>query len=211
MNDSIVLRPLRRTDYSAVAEMIRRMWYAEPELSLPCARRLAMIDLHYSLSGSSSAMVAQCGSRVVGIIATHVDAHEARSRRRPFGWHRQAILALAVPLLFSAEGRGGLRKMLSLTSIDERLLRGVQHRFGAEVALFLVDESIRGHGVGRMLFDHAMDDFRKAGVNRYFLFTDTRCDIGFYDHRGLSRLRGRKAALYGDAPDTFCLYEGRPE
>lgn len=209
VNDSIILRPLRRADYPAIAEMLRRMWYAEPKLSPSCARRLAMIDLHYSMFGSTSALLAQRDGKPVGIIATHVDVPGARSRRRLFNWHRESILRLAASLLPSAEGRDGLRKMLSLTHIDAKLLHGVQSRFDAEVVLFLVDESLRGCGIGRVLFDRAMEEFRKAGVRRYFLFTDTRCDIGFYDHCGLSRLRGRRAALYGDAPETFYLYEGQ--
>ena len=42
-------------------------------------------------------------------------------------------------------------------------------------------------GVGRKLFNHMLDVFRDAGMNEYFLFTDTTCDYGFYDYRGLTR------------------------
>lgn len=231
MNDSVILRPLRRVDFPVIAEMIRRMWYAEPELSLSCARRLAMIDLHYSLSGSTSAMVAQCGDTVVGIITTHVDAHtnprvdtyadthdnshKSRVCSRFFSWHNRAIFRLTVSLLPSVQGRNGLRKMLSLGRIDANLMRSAQshndngNSFDGEVVLFLVDETMRGRGVGRMLFDHAMQDFRLSGVNRYFLFTDTRCNVGFYNHRGLTRLCSQRTALYGDSEQTFYLYEGQ--
>lgn len=209
MSDAIVLRSLRRADYPAIADMLRRMWYVEPTMSVPCARRLAMIDLHESLSGSTSAMVAQQGSEVIGIIATRIAAHEARRRAARFGWHRRSIIRLAAPLLLFAEGRRGLRDMRSLRGIDAKLLRNIESPFDAEVVLFLVDESHRGQGVGRLLFNQAMAGFLHAGVRRYYLFTDTRCNIGFYEHRGLTRLRGVRKALSGDTPETFCLYEGR--
>nr|WP_239512406.1 GNAT family N-acetyltransferase [Bifidobacterium aerophilum] len=99
--------------------------------------------------------------------------------------------------------------MLSLSRVDARLLHGLRSRFDAEVTLLLVGDAARGHGVGRALFDHAISRFHDTGVNRYFLFTDTSCNVGFYEHRGLSRLRERRAALRGGVAETFYLYEGR--
>lgn len=237
-DDAITLRPLRHDDYPAIADMLRRMWYSDPHMSLTCARRLAMIDLHHSLDCSNDAVVAQQGGAVVGIIATRIDrrgidgrgsrpespageSYTLRDARKPCPhirhvrhirrsrWHRRHVIKLAMPLLLTAEGRHGLREMLALAWVDARLLYGLRPRFDAEVTLLLVDETARGCGVGRALFDHAMRRFRDTGVDRYFLFTDTSCNVGFYEHRGLARLRERRLTLRGDATETFYLYEGR--
>ena len=40
---------------------------------------------------------------------------------------------------------------------------------------------------GRRLFSHMLGVFHDAGLREYFLFTDSTCDVGFYDHRGLIR------------------------
>lgn len=214
MNDkTITLRALRRDDYPVVADMLRRMWYNDPDMSLACARRLAMIDLHHSLDCSDDAVVAQHNGTVVGIITTRIDKSDlyprAPRRAHRSRWHRLRVIGLAMPLLLSVEGRHGLHEMLSLSHVDARLLHGLRSRFDAEVTLLLVGDAARGHGVGRALFDHTMSRFHDAGVNRYFLFTDTSCNVGFYEHRGLVRLRERRMTLRGDATETFYLYEGR--
>ncbi|MBT1161637.1 GNAT family N-acetyltransferase [Bifidobacterium sp. SO1] len=233
MNDeALTLRALRRDDYPAIADMLRRMWYSDPETSPSCARRLAMIDLHHSLDCSDDAVVAQRNGTVAGIITTRIDKRknpsetgqpymprtsgdadgsrsQAPCRAHRSRWHRLRVIGSAMPLLLSGEGRRGLHEMLSLSRIDARLMHGWRSRFGAEVTLLLVDDAARGHGVGRALFDHAMSRFREAGVDRYFLFTDTSCNVGFYEHRGLARLRERQTALRGGIMETFYLYEGR--
>lgn len=71
-------------------------------------------------------------------------------------------------------------------------------------------------GVGRKLFNHMLGVFRNAGMNEYFLFTDTTCDYGFYDYRGLTRKAEhtvrRDSFTQGGLEDgalSFFLYEGR--
>lgn len=71
-------------------------------------------------------------------------------------------------------------------------------------------------GVGRKLFNHMLGVFRDAGMNEYFLFTDTTCDYGFYDYRGLTRKAEctirRDSFTQGGLEDgslSFFLYEGR--
>lgn len=73
-------------------------------------------------------------------------------------------------------------------------------------------------GVGRKLFNHMLGVFRNAGMNEYFLFTDTTCDYGFYDYRGLTRKAERTVRrdsfTQGGLEDgalSFFLYEGVAE
>ena len=61
--------------------------------------------------------------------------------------------------------------------------------------------------MGRRLYDWLMDRFRAAGVHDYFLYTDTSCDVGFYDHRGLTRRAERKVRFDGGEA-VFYLYDG---
>lgn len=86
-----------------------------------------------------------------------------------------------------------------------------------EVELFLVASSARGHGVGGTLWREQMRFFADSGVSRYYLHTDTSCDVGFYDHHGLKRVAERLTREHpedarerqsdGDMDDIF-IYEG---
>ncbi|NMM99993.1 acetyl transferase [Bifidobacterium sp. DSM 109958] len=211
MNDPVTLRPLRRDDYPALAGMLRRMWYADPATSEACARRLATIDLHHCLSCSTIATVAECGGEVVGMILARVDADASFGRSTPLNRHVRRVMYEALPLPFSAEGRRGIRDALNMVAVDARLMRGLTGRYDAEIVLFLVDERQRGRGVGRALFDHVMRRFRAGGVRRYFLFTDTTCDVGFYDHRGLTRVREEATSHVDGTSDTYYLVEGEAQ
>lgn len=207
MSDSVTLRPLRRDDYPTLIGMMRRMWYADPSMSDACAIRLATVDLHHCLSCSTIATVAEHDGKVVGLILARVDATAPRWRSTPLNPHVRRVIRESLPLPFSAEGRRGLRDALDLIAVDARLMRGLKSRYDAEIVLFLVDERMRGRGVGRALFDYVLKAFRTAGVRRYFLYTDTTCDVGFYDHRGLTRFRERRMT-HDDGEDTYYLYEG---
>ncbi|MBT1172023.1 GNAT family N-acetyltransferase [Bifidobacterium sp. MA2] len=208
MDDSVTMRPLHRDDYPTVIEMMRRMWYAS--VGDACARRLAAADLHHCLSRSTVAMAAERDGEVVGVILGRVAAAVSRRRPLPRCRHVLHMIRESIPLPFSAEGRRGIREALELIAVDAHLIRGIGSRYDAEIVLFLVDERVRGRGVGRMLFDRILRTFRNVGANRYFLFTDTTCDVGFYDHRGLTRFRERRVSRRDGADDVYYLYEGRP-
>ncbi|KAB8291515.1 GNAT family N-acetyltransferase [Bifidobacterium avesanii] len=208
MSDSVTLRPLRRDDYDALTELVRRMWYADPEIGVDCARRLATADFHHCLSCSTLATVAVRDGEVIGMILARVERRAPRWRSTPLNPHVRRVLREGFSLIVSREGRRGIREAFGMVRTDAKLLHGLKSRYDAEIVLFLVDERMRGGGVGRTLFDHALSRFRTAGVRRYFLFTDTTCDVGFYDHRGLTRMRERYVPHRDGGSDTFYLYEG---
>jgi N-acetylglutamate synthase and related acetyltransferases len=140
---------------------------------------------------------------------------------------------LTLPLLASHEGRHGLLAQLAILQADEALKHDAGKEYEAEVVLFVVSPAARGMGVGRRLFNHMLGVFHDAGLREYFLFTDSTCDVGFYDHRGLIRKAerddwndgssrpnptdssssgltvGTTSLLADDEPMSYFLYEGR--
>ena len=105
----------------------------------------------------------------------------------------------------------------STTHCDEHLGSAVMY-VPVVAASWLEGDVVDGkfRSVGRKLFNHMLDVFRDAGMNEYFLFTDTTCDYGFYDYRGLTRKAERTirrdSFTQGGLEDgslSFFLYEGR--
>ena len=83
-----------------------------------------------------------------------------------------------------------------------------------EIELFLVAKSARGHGVGGSLWRQAMDYFANCQVARFYLHTDSSCDVSFYDHKGLNCIAARYAADHpedGADMDDIFIYAGTPE
>lgn len=82
--------------------------------------------------------------------------------------------------------REAWRRMRGLLDMTARLEAHRQPEDGY-VNLFLVGSSLRGMGWGRRLMERLEDSCREAGLRRLYLWTDTGCNYGFYDHTGFSR------------------------
>ncbi|RSX54499.1 GNAT family N-acetyltransferase [Bifidobacterium samirii] len=257
MPSTIRLRRMRRDDHPALIEILRRTWYADPELGEERSHRLAEADFEYCLARSTEAFVAveipaddtddagadgftgaddRAGSvgtvapagRPVGVILGRVEPSRlGKERRRRFrltrlNRHHLRSAFVSMPLLASKAGRRALRVELAIARVDARLLRDAGRSYAAEVTLFLVGPCMRGRGVGGRLFARMMRSFRACGVRDYFLYTDTSCDVGFYDRRGLTRVAARTLDYTSrcdrvgddgasDHTDTYYLYQGHPE
>lgn len=69
----------------------------------------------------------------------------------------------------------------------------------AELKLFLVSDKARGHGIGRLLWQDTLNHLDREGIADFYLHTDSSCDVGYYDHQGmtcLAELRGEDYAAF---------------
>lgn len=154
---------------------------------------------------ATHAAVAEQNGRVLGVILGSIPMNVTRAQVLR---HRLRQARLALPMLASGAGRNGLCEQLGILHADRTLTRTVGKTYQAEIALFLVSPEAKGHGVGGRLFAHMLDWFQAIGVSEYFLFTDTTCDYGFYEHKGLERMAAETLSLApGETLNCF-LYEG---
>lgn len=218
MGNTVRIRRMTRSDYPQLVELIRRTWYADADADgqeTPddaqdhgAASRLAAIDAQDCLARATHAAVAERDGRIIGAILGSDPARVTRMQRTR---HRLRQIRLALPLLASPAGRGGLMEQLAILQADRALVRAAGKTYPAEIALFLVAPESKGLGVGGRLFAHMLGTFREHGIHEYFLFTDTSCDYGFYEHKGLRRMATEHiATAHGEPLDCF-LYEGDVE
>lgn len=164
--------------------------------------------LHY-LEPATGATIAERDGRFMGVLIVRVPG-------RPilFPQAKQALAdtdqALAAD---KAHGAAALRETLQWHALETDLERDthVNDTTQAEIELFLVAGAARGHGVGGTLWRGAMRDFAGLGVRRYYLHTDSSCDVSFYDHQGLDCEIAWYAAdhpQYGDDMDDIFIYSG---
>ena len=55
-----------------------------------------------------------------------------------------------------------------------------------------MDESCRGKGIGKLLFQSALDYAKEEKMDKFYLFTDTSCNFGFYEHQGMVRRKEKE-------------------
>ena len=96
-------------------------------------------------------------------------------------------LRAVLSLYLTKEGRAVSKIFENVTGIDRELLRESGKNYPAELALFVVSPSCRGQGVGKALFRAALDYTGQQKLDEIYLFTDTSCNYGFYEHQGMRR------------------------
>lgn len=202
----ILIRPMRRDDDEALVDLLRRIWHnkGDPRIQTVVARA----DWETCLARATVAAVAELDGRPVGVMLGRIDGTDTRTL--PGNSHYRAMMRAMAALMGSREGRRAAAMLANIGAVNADLLRRAHRsgrRYQAEAVLFILEPDTRGHGVGRRLYDWLMERFRAAGVRDYFLYTDTSCDVGFYDHRGLTR-RAERRVRFDGGEATFYLYDG---
>ena len=186
MKTEVNLRAFQKEDTEAIEAIIREAWHYDDLCSHKTACKLARVFLSSCLANQTYTRVAEIDGKPAGIImAKNIEEHHAPLRYRIRQW--RAILSV----MLSKEGRKVSGIFGGVNDIDKALLAEAQTQYQGEVAFFAVSSSVRGKGVGKMLYRKMLDYMRAHSIEKFFLFTDTSCNYGFYENMNMFR-RGTK-------------------
>lgn len=179
----VTFRPLRAGDIDAVIDTDHDTWYAD---GTPFSREKAVLETTGLLRRVTWSSLAFLDGQFLGMITAAVkgepplddeilaalDAREQDTRGR---------------LGRSREGRRILADYDADFAENERFEAQARRELDAEAVLFFLRPQARGHQLGKRLFDAFIAHLDDAGLKTYWLFTDSSCSVGFYDHRGMRR------------------------
>lgn len=178
----VTFRAYQKQDFYELSQIIRKTWNYDAFSSPKTAGKLARVFLSSCLTNQTFSRVAVLDGKPVGIILVK----NKKEHHCPVGYRYRQIQAIA-SLLLSREGRAVSKIFRSVDGIDRELLAETGEAYPAELALFAVSDACRGKGIGKQLFEAGLSYLRKEGLKRFYLFTDTTCNYGFYEHQGLRR------------------------
>ncbi len=205
MKEQIVLREYQESDRPELEEIVRRTWKYDRFCSPKTAAKMAKLYLNSCLTNQTFTRVAVVDDVPVGIImGKDIKNHKCRLSLR-LRW-----LASVIGLLISKEGRQISKIFDCVQGIDGELLSSCQKDYKGELAFFAINESCRGKGLGRKLFQSVVDYMKEQGIDSFYLFTDTSCNYPFYEHLGMKRCCEKKKVMdaQGEIGDmTFFIYE----
>ena len=183
----IELREYQKQDFKALETIIRETWHYDDFSSPKTAIKLARVFLSSCLTNYTFSRVAVMDGNVVGIIlANNIAKHKCPLSNRLL--QIKSILSL----YSTKEGRNVSKIFGNVNGIDKQLLNENNKIYPAELALFAVSSSCRGKGIGKMLFQSTLDYMKQEKLKEIYLFTDTSCNYGFYEHQGMERRLEKK-------------------
>lgn len=187
---NITLREYRKEDFRVLQDIIRKTWHYDDFSSPKTAQKLARVFFSSCLTNYTYSRVALDNEKPVGIILVNNKA----KHKCPFSLKIQQIRAI-ISLYLSKEGRKVSKIFESVNGIDKGLLKECEIKYPAELALFAVDSTCRGKGIGKQLFQSALEYMKGQKLDTFYLFTDTSCNYGFYEHQGMIR-KGEKKHIF---------------
>ncbi|WP_462226032.1 GNAT family N-acetyltransferase [Alkalibacterium sp.] len=181
-NESITYRPIRRSDYSALAALIDTSWNYSELTSSFNAKQMSYAFLFSSLAHQSFTQVAVKNNKPVGVAM-------GRTEEVPIS-HKLFLLPLffnLIALQFTADGRKAFQSFRRNFHVNKSLLKQTYETYDGELVLFAVAPETQSMGVGSQLFEDFLKYLRSQGARTFYLFSDTSCTYSFYEHKGLKR------------------------
>ena len=184
MKKQIRVREYRDRDSRALENIIREAWKYDELTGPATASKLAKVFLYSCLCSQTFAQVALADGMPVGVImGKNLNKHKC-----PFKYRVKQITSI-LSLLLSGEGRQVIKMFGCISGIDKKLLKDSGKNYQGEITFFAVDSEFRGRGVGKVLFQNIKTYMKHEEIQNYYLFTDTSCNFGFYEHQGMNRCR----------------------
>lgn len=184
MKKQIRVREYRDRDSGALENIIREAWKYDKLTGPATASKLAKVFLYSCLCSQTYAQVALADEMPVGVImGKNLNKHKC-----PLKYRVKQITSI-LSLFLSREGRKIIKIFGCINGIDKNLLKSSGKSYQGEIAFFAVDSEFRGRGVGKMLFQNIKTYMKNEDIQCYYLFTDTSCNFGFYEHQGMNRCR----------------------
>lgn len=195
-------------DFERAAVLLGRTWL--PEFDGAAQRAASQIELAHYLSQTTWSLVAERAGEILGVVLLAERGQEAPEGA---GWTeletRLTRAAEKDPQLAEAV-RTEMDGVREEAELEREYAAGDPAGVDAAVKLLIVSPDAKGLGIGGRLFSAALDHLRESGAAGYHLLTDDSCDVGFYEHKGLTQAMRRRSGAYwpGVDPerDEFYVY-----
>lgn len=187
----VIYRAIEERDIENVVEQFDLTWGWKPADGGPVSMQLSRhFVLHYLEPTTRGEIAEDEDGRFLGVTLVRVMGQPVL-----FPDAGQRLAQANAELESSAPGHRALATAEHWHRVEERMEDeiGINEATQAELELFLVAQEARGKGVGGTLWRSMGKFFADSGVERYYLHTDSTCDVSFYDHQGLERVAERYA------------------
>ncbi len=179
----MILREIREDDVGPLSRIVCDVW-SMGSYGRGVAMPGSVLYLCDCIARSSFFRVAEVDGRVVGCVGSRF-----RDERPDTSWAVRMASDARRKLSSDDDGRTLLSDFDAYDAADAELAKASGIDMDFELVLLLLDRGARGLGIGRTMFDEACGFLLSRGAEDVSIFTDSDCNIAFYDSVG-AVLRG---------------------
>jgi len=197
-------RNIKKSDYSEIKNLILDTWKIEEDFSNEKAVDLYMEAFLYDyLAWSNYRLVVTDGSKIIGFLLGRSDK---KSYYRKILKYKPKAMIAKIRMFGQQSGRDGLRILRITDRVNRKLMKHHTKDYEGELCLFSVAKEYKGKGYGTQLLERFHEFLIKTGATNYFLYTDTDCNIGFYERFGYELISLDTVEFFPDEEETAKYY-----
>ncbi|MCC3868902.1 GNAT family N-acetyltransferase [Terrisporobacter mayombei] len=194
--DNVIYRDLCKEDYERIKELIYKAFgFDEFIQDRKYLDTISTAYLQSCILSSSYSKVAEKDNKIIGIILGKAEG----DKNRLVKFHN--ILSYASSgfklIMCNKENRKIFKEFSKVHKTYNEIIEGKNKNFQGAINLFIVSDESRGLGVGKTLVHHVFDYMKSMDVKSLYLYTDNRCNYGFYDSQNFRRLNEKE--IYFDS------------
>ncbi|WP_297134986.1 GNAT family N-acetyltransferase [Terrisporobacter sp.] len=192
--NKVIYRDLVTSDYKIIKELIGEAFGFSDFI-----KDKELLDIVLSgylqecILNSSFSKVAQKNGKVIGFILGNAknDKNRIISSSNPLDIDMNSIESI----ISNKENHTLLEEFLKIQTTYKEIIKGKEDQFQGCIQLFVVSKESRGLGVGKTLVKYLSDYMKSMNVNSLYLFTDSRCNYGFYDSQNFNKLNEKQVSF----------------
>lgn len=205
---STLYREVKKRDYGYLEDLINRTWKVDSFIEgRGMVKRILGMYLCDCLMNSTFGLLAEVDGEPAGVLL-------GRANGEPYSFGRlwnsvYMLFSLSALPFTSRSNRKMIMEYVRVLRVYRDLLESRGHLYQGEVVLLIVSEEFQGYGIGRGLMNRLKAYFSSLSVSRFYVYTDTCCNYGFYDSQGFTLTDQEDLTLHveeGPLPMTIYLY-----
>jgi len=210
--NNVIIREVEEKDLPALKSLIAEAfgfgWNLE-RYAQNSTLTEALLDIYLSifLEPAAFGRVAELDGKAVGVVLC-----SAKDESPKFKHLIKGVMPNTLALLNAAEDeRTDITEHISMSfHAITQLLESRVDTYDGSLELFVVTESARGRKLGKTLWNEACGYFDSLNSKSIYLIADEKCNVGFYDNNGFSRVAANEAVhnyTTGQRKNNIFLYE----
>lgn len=190
----VIYREIMKDDYDRIKQLINEAFGIHDLIQDKKFLDVVLnLYLQSCILSSSFSEVAVKDNRVIGIILGKAQ----KDKHRVAQTHNLLSLTNIFFKIFTAnkKNKKSFKELIKVQNTYKEIIQGKEKDFQGYIELFIVSGESRGLGVGKAMMYHLSHYMRSMDVDSIYVYTDTRCNYGFYESQNFNRLNEKEIFL----------------